>query len=164
MHKFGVWSPTWGRHFLIETGQVYETWDLTLKLGNCTSQKILSVLDPVVKVSNIIWSVCLTAECAYRRRADGITGRCAATDVCFMLHSSALSATEQTASSVTMQQPMSALCCAVVRQAKCCRAGGTISHYAALHLLSAGLRSIEQTRSLLLYFQALNTILYCIYQ
>jgi len=75
----------------METGQVCETWDLTLKLGSCTTQEILSVLDPVVKVSNIMWSAYLQAECTYRCRADCITGFCAATDVCFMLRSPALS-------------------------------------------------------------------------
>lgn len=116
-------SPMWGYHFLIETHRVCEIWDLTLKLGSRTTQKILSVLDPVVKVSNIVWSVHLKAECTYRCWTDWFL--------------------------VALQQLMgSAVGCAVLPEAQYCRAGGTISHYAALHLLNAGLCSIEQTISL----------------
>ena len=165
MHKFGVWSPTWGHHFLTETGQVCGTWGLTSKLGSWTSQKILSFLDLLVKVSNIIWRVHLTAECTERCRADGITGRYAATDVCSMLRSSALSRMLQRRWHYQSQCSNCFQLCTAQSSVKPSTAERVVPSVTMLHCTCLVHDcSIEQTVSLLLYFQLLNTFLYCIYQ
>ena len=131
-----------------------------MKLGSCTTQKILSVLDRVVKVSNINWSAYLQAKCTYRCRADGIIGRCAATDVCFMLHIYALSEVLQSRQHHQSQCSNQCQLCAAQSCVKPSAAEQVVpSVTAALHLFSAGLRSIEQTVSLLLYFQVLSQFL-----
>ena len=136
MHKFGVWSPMWGHHFLTETGQVCETWDLTLRLGSWTPQKILSFLDLLVKVSNIIWSVHLTAECTERYRADGITSHCAATDGSCVLHIAVLSRVLQNRLHHWLLCSNWCLLYAAQFCIKCCRNDCITGHYAVTDVRS----------------------------